>query len=292
MNVLRLPILVAALLLAVALPAAPAAAADEQVVVTGSVVVPEGETVGTVVIVDGPVTIDGRVDGDVVAFSGRVRISGEVDGTVTSFAERVTLEPGARVTGDLVYGDERPRVAAGATVEGEVRDEGWDDLGGPAFGVLFHVLWWLAVTVSAAALGVLVWWAAPRTMEAASAALRERTGLTIAWGAGLFLGLPILAVLALATLVGIPFALIVLCALLPLGALGYVTAAWILGSRMLRGRRNWLITGLAGFAVLRVIALIPALGALVGLAATVVGLGALAVVVWRRRTAADAPAPG
>ena len=280
--------LIVTLLLAFALAAAPAAAAgdsDDQVVVTGSVVVPKGQTVGTIVILDGPVRVDGRVDGDVVALSGRVEVSGVVDGTITSVSERATLTSGARVTGDLFYGDEKPAIASGATVEGKVSDEGWTDLNGPAFGAVVHILMWLAVTLSAAALGVIVWWAAPKTMREASDAACERTGATAAWGAGVFLGLPILALLAISTLVGIPFAVLVLCAMLPLGALGYVTAAWILGDRLVRGKRNWLLTGLTGFGVLRLIALIPFVGFAVSLVATVAGLGALAVVVWQRRTA-------
>ena len=51
---------------------------------------------------------------------------------------------------------------------------------------------------------------------------------------------------------------------------------------------------LAGWAILRVLALIPVAGALVGLAATVVGLGALAVALWQARKprALEAPAAG
>ena len=40
---------------------------------------------------------------------------------------------------------------------------------------------------------------------------------------------------------------------------------------------------LAGLAILRVLALIPILGGIVWFAATVVGLGALMVAIWRAR---------
>jgi hypothetical protein len=52
---------------------------------------------------------------------------------------------------------------------------------------------------------------------------------------------------------------------------------------------------LAGWGIMRVVALVPIAGALVWLAATIVGLGALAVALWqaRRPTAPAAPpAPG
>ena len=45
---------------------------------------------------------------------------------------------------------------------------------------------------------------------------------------------------------------------------------------------------LVGWAILRVVALIPILGGLVWFAAVVVGLGALAVAIWRARTGSQA----
>jgi hypothetical protein len=47
---------------------------------------------------------------------------------------------------------------------------------------------------------------------------------------------------------------------------------------------------LVGWAILRVVALIPILGGLVWFAAVVVGLGALAVAIWRARSASQATA--
>ena len=47
---------------------------------------------------------------------------------------------------------------------------------------------------------------------------------------------------------------------------------------------------LVGWAILRVVALIPILGGLVWFAAVVFGLGALAVAIWRARSASHATA--
>jgi len=110
---------------------------------------------------------------------------------------------------------------------------------------------------------------------------------------------PLLAVLALVTLVGIPFGIALLLAAIPVVLVAYVTSAWMLGRRVLRNRSTsrW-VALFAGWGILRVLALIPVVGALVGLVATVVGLGALAVALWRAgRPGApaerpDAPAPG
>ena len=65
--------------------------------------------------------------------------------------------------------------------------------------------------------------------------------------------------------------------------------AWIVGRRVLRNRSTspW-VALLAGWGILRVLALIPVAGVLVGLAATVVGLRALAVALWRAGRPGDA----
>src|SRR5436309_4999788 len=99
--------------------AAPAWAADAgtdepQIVLTGQVVVPAGQTVGDVVICNGPATIHGTVRGSVTSFHGDVSISGTVTGSVTSFNGSVDLADAAHIGGDLSTRS-RPSVAAGAT---------------------------------------------------------------------------------------------------------------------------------------------------------------------------------
>jgi hypothetical protein len=84
-----------------------------------------------------------------------------------------------------------------------------------------------------------------------------------------------------ATVVGIPLAGLLLLAVLPLYALGYVTSAWILGRRVLSGPRGRFVPLLVGLLILRVIALIPFLGGLTGVCATAFGLGALGLAAWR-----------
>lgn len=271
-----------------------ASAATDHVVITGGAIVPPGQTVGDVVVVDGTVTIAGRATGDVVSVSGPVRVTGRIDGDLIAVSDRATLGPSARVGGDLRYGDERPVLASGASVAGDVSNEDWAGAAN-GWGWVSTLAWWLAVTVSTLIVGALLVWLAPRALEAAERAVREHLGATVGWGVALAIGVPLLAILALVTLVGIPFGVALLMAAVPVLLVAYATAAWILGRRMLRNRSTspW-VALLAGWGVLRVLALIPFVGGLVGLVATVVGLGALAVALWqaRRRTVSAAPAAG
>lgn len=280
----------AVLLLTLAVPAA--AIADgpkDQVVISGDVNVPAAKTVGAVVVVDGAVNIAGRADGHVVAVSGPVRVSGTVDGDVTAVSDRITLLPGARVTGDVRYGDEKPVVSPAATVGGEITDEGWSEATGFPWGAVGVVAWWLAATISTLVLGLVLIALAPRALDRAYDAARTSTGPAIGWGAAIFIGLPIVAVIALATLVGIPLGIGLLLALLPLGALAYVTAAYLLGRRLVKQPTSRYVAFLAGWGILRVLAIIPMLSTLTWLAAVIFGLGALTVAVWRARGAAPVP---
>jgi cytoskeletal protein CcmA (bactofilin family) len=288
-----LTVLIAAVALAVP---APAAAARDQVVISGSVVVGPGQTAGDVVIADGPVTISGRVTGDVVVAHGRVRIlGGRVAGDVTDFSDRIELSRDARVGGDLNYGDERPVVARGAVIGGEKKkiDVG-DAFPFSGFAALLAV--WLAVSVSSLLLGLVLLAFAPRAADAADVVGRNAPGPSIGWGALLVFGLPLLAVVALVTLIGIPLGAGLLLALVPIYAVGYVAGAWLLGRRILRPAASRYVAFLVGWAILRVVALIPIVGGLGWLAATVFGLGALIVAAWRARrpypSAPAAPATG
>jgi hypothetical protein len=109
-------------------------------------------------------------------------------------------------------------------------------------------------------------------------------------GLAIFILLPILAVLALVTLVGLPLGLGVLLALLPLGAIAYVTTLWVVGRALVKPPRGRVVAFLAGWAIFSALALVPVLGILAWLAATVFGLGVLGLALWRARSPATPPA--
>ena len=252
----------------------------DQVVITGSVNVPRGKTVKTIVIVDGPVTIDGHVTGDVVSIHGTVTVSGRVDGDLATVTKRAHLLAGAHVRHDLLYGDKKPTVDGGATVGGRIKHQGFSKVSS-SFAWALGLFVWLAVTLSALVLGVLVVAFTPRVVEAAWEAADSGRGSVIGMGVALFVGFPLVALAIAATVFGLPLSVLLFLALLPLYALGYVASAWILGRRVLSGRRDRFVPLLIGLLILRVLALIPVLGALVGIAATAFGLGALGIAARR-----------
>lgn len=285
------------LLLLAGLPAgataAPGGDDDDRIVVTGPVRIAQGDTAGDVFVLDGPVTVAGRVRGDLVVVSGGLTIRGRVDGDVFTVTDRARLIRRARVGGDLGYVEERPVVGRRAKVGGDVKRLNPDKIAAP-LGAGLAIGTWIAVSVSIFVLGLLLLLLGPRAADATHDAARTRLGASIGFGLLLFFGIPLLAVLALVTIVGIPLGAGLLLALLPLYAIGYTTGAWLLGRRLLGPPRGRVVSFLAGLAILRVLALVPFLGGLVWFVATVFGLGALLVATRRARSGGVAArgAPG
>jgi hypothetical protein len=276
------------------LAAAPAAGAqthedqgDNVVVITGRADVREGETVDNVVIADGPAVIDGRVRNGVIALNGEVLVRGVVEDNVVAADGRVVVAESGRLEGDVVS-RHRPVVETGGRFDGDW--ERWNPRAWSRSAAIFtRLAIWVAFTVSTLVLGLILGLLAPRAPAAVHRAARERTWPVVGWGVVLAIGLPLAAVLVMATIVGLPLGLATLFALGLVYGIGYTAGAWVLG-RIVAARARPILSFLAGWGILRVVALVPVLGGLSWLAAIVVGLGAIAVAAYRARRV-PAPAP-
>ena len=278
-------------IVAVLAAAAPAHAGNDQVVITGDVVVQRGQTVDDVIVVDGSVRVLGRVTGDLIAVSAPVRLNGPVEGDVVGLAERVVIGAGGRVGGDLSYADKEPVITVPGAVAGKTEKLSFDDYVTPWGVVAAWLALWLAVSISTLLLGLALLWLAPRSLEAALEMARTQTGQAIAIGLAVFFGLPAVAVLLMVTVLGFPLGIALLLALLPIYAIGYTTSAFLLGRAIVRPPTSRFLAFLAGWGILRAVALVPGLGALAWFGATVFGLGALTVALWRSRRGPVATAP-
>ena len=267
---------------------------DSIVVLTGRADVDEGDEVDNVVIADGDAVVAGTVRNGVVAFNGDVLVTGTVEDEVVAFNGRVTVRDGGVVEGDVVS-RKRPVEEGGGRIDGSW--ERWNAGNwNRAAGLFTRLAVWLAVSISVLLLGLILALLAPRAVHAVDEERRAGLGPIIGWGLALTIGLPIVAVIALATVVVAPLGLGVLLALGLVYFIGYTAAAWLLGRRVAR-RASTFLAFLAGWAILRVLALVPILGGLVWFAAVVIGLGAIVAAARRARgprfvpTEARAPAP-
>ena len=91
------------------------------------------------------------------------------------------------------------------------------------------------------------------------------------------IGLPLAAAFAFVTLLGIPLAIVIGLALIPLAWIGYLVCSVVVGQIVTREGTHAVLAFLAGLGILRAVALIPIVGALAWIPIVIFGLGALVV---------------
>jgi len=294
---MRLRLVVFAVLAALLVPSAVFAADpgdandDFNLRVNGDFTLPAGQSLDTLLVINGDAAIDGTVRETLIVINGTARISGEVQGDTIVVSGDANLAASARVH-DLTLIRSDLVQAPGAVVDGDISrtsvlvSRGW----AIAFGILLWVGWTVLVLIAG------LTWArfGGRQLTETVTLMAERPGPTILTGVVSSFLFPLAAILALITVVGIPAGLATLLVVIPaIVLLGHVvTGTWI-GSMILSGspiaqRTRPIAPALLGLAVLQVVALIPGVGAGVTLVSGLWGGGA---VVYRIVKGAPAPTP-
>ncbi|HEX5370827.1 MAG TPA: hypothetical protein VFY10_15575 [Dehalococcoidia bacterium] len=284
----RLLLLTLVLILALAPASASAASNDEQGMilrVRGDVVIPQGESIGSVIVIDGNLMMAGTVKDLALVINGDATISGNVEGDLSVISGDIELTSEARVhnvtsvRGDLVQRD-------GSTVTGKVHERdsfriAWAAVS--AFGILF----WVALTIALVAAALVFALIGGRQLTDAAHLMTGAIVDTVLGVVFLWVALPILAVLAIVTVVGVPLGVGILVFLMPaLWFLGYIVAGTRFGMLMTSMRRqnhspHPLFSASLGIFVLQLILLIPILGAIIGFFAGIWGAGALAFIAYK-----------
>jgi hypothetical protein len=248
---------------------------DAFVVLTGRLDMPRGLIASDAIIFNGDATIAGDVTNNVIAFNGDVVVTGKVGKNVMALNGTVTVAKSAQVGGDVVS-RLRPSVAPG-TVAGQIRRSSNFDVNFGQITAVSRILVWLASSVSSFLLGLLLVLAVPKAMDTTARTGTSRVGASAGFGVLMFVGLPITAVVAMVVLLGIPLGLGILLALGLLYWLGYTAGAYALGRRLVTAPSHRMLAFLAGWAILRGLALIPIVAGFVWLCVTIWGLGALVI---------------
>lgn len=262
----------------------------DQIVLSGDVEVRRGTDVGQVVVFHGSVDVAGVVHGDVVVIDGRIDVTGQVSGSVVSINGPVTIGANAQILGDVLARD-RLRIADGAVIGGQVRE-------GTAFtfrspiDLLGPFAAWLAVVVSTLALGAVLVLVAPRGADAVAVAATRSPWASGGIGIALVIGLPVLGVLALVSLVGLPFGLGLLLSLALVYSIGYTWSAFAVGRVLWRPPRSRWLALLIGWAIVAALTAVPFAGPVVWFIGAVYGVGAMTVAGWRARGAGGRHRPG
>jgi cytoskeletal protein CcmA (bactofilin family) len=257
----------------------------KNVMAAGDTVVidPRGTVAGSVTSGAGEVLLNGPVGGDVLASAGTINFSGKVGGNVQLSAHEIFVNSGADIHGGIVYrGDQPPKIDPGAKVGGPVQQHYEQHV--PEYKRARYY-WHMAFKWAAGFLfGLVLIFAVPAFFTDVLRSL-DRTG--IAGGVGFFtvIGIPVAAIVACITIVGLAVGIstLLVYAIMLYSAHVFV-GAW-LGKKILgeASGSGALLGRLAiGLAILSVVKLVPWIGAIVGAIVVVWGAGAVAYTMYRR----------
>jgi hypothetical protein len=248
----------------------------------GDLYVPAGDQADAVVVFNGHAEIQGRVD-TIVVFDGTATVSG------TTIDSLVVIRGSAIVTDSHVLGNIRTFDAQVAqtnmTLDGTARGFEADLIAlGWAIGI-GALLIWIGIGIATLAAGLLVAGLAGRQLRETAAIVRREPLRAVGGGLIGLIVPPILTVLLMVTVVGIPLGVGVLLFAWPLMAfVGYiVAAAWLGGWALdaLRGPRPeadrpYLAT-VVGLVILFLAGIVPLLSGILSF----LGFGAVVVAAWR-----------
>jgi len=278
-----------------------AVAADEGLPHTGHVILVTGgdvdvaadEQAGAVIVVGGDARIQGTIS-TLVVVDGTATVDGATLETIAVFNGTANLEPGTVVHDDVLQFSSRVVQADGVEIGGSVKDMAGDVA---AFGIFMGfaaLAIWIGFGLATLLVGLLVAGLAARQVRSATTLIRREPGRTVLVGLLALIVPPIVGVLAIATIIGMPAGFGLLLLVWPTVAfIGYIVAAIWLGEWLL-GRREGAVPAQRPYAAATVGVLVAFVIGLIPLATAVLsilGLGAVVLAGWRTLTRGGSPEP-
>ena len=255
---------------------------------------------GALIAAGRDITIDGPVGGGVRAAGATVRIDSAITGNVNIEGETIIIGPQARITGNLTHRGRTVQIDPAAQVSGQTtaltprpRSETQRKF------AHFASVWGALTTLGMILLGVVVAMAFPRLMDGTLGRIRAHPGSSIGFGLLILCATPILAILLIVSVFGLPLAFLLLAIFALLWPLGITGAAYTIGM-LTRGvvqrsappagvlsRAAWTALALIGVTLL---GMIPLAGDWIWLVVFLFGFGAVAVEAARSLAGAPKPA--
>jgi hypothetical protein len=261
-----------------------AAAVDRNATITGGDIVLDSAAViaRNAYLFGGKIEINGTVREGILAAGGSIVLNGVVGRDVEISGGELRVGPRAQIAGNLRYRvpANKVHIDSAARISGTVTALPV----GSRWG-LRSLLWVLGILLA----GTVVVALFPRFMAGASEILPERPVLSALFGLGWAILVPIVALIAAITFIGLPLALLAI----PVYMIGLAIATipfalWLgrllLGARARPGRSGALVGYLIGALLLMIVGLIPVVGGFVTIIAACLGLGALLLEAQAVRT--------
>ncbi len=246
-------------------------------------------------ILAGSTILDGVIQGPVTINSEKIILNGTLMNDVTIKTKSLVLGPNASIYGHLTYSTpERLGPKLSQQVKGTIT---WKKSLPPApsqnwlfnlghWWFLFTLVYNLTVFLALLAVGLLVIALWPRACQRYTDLINTKPLPTLGWGLAVILGLPVLTIILLITVVGIPLALVLVFFYLVLLVFSKLGIALWLGQKIFKASDRTpgkFMLGMAiGLALLTLIGFIPLLNSLINLVVVIFGSGALWLMIIER----------
>lgn len=256
---------------------------------------------GRASLAGGSVEVDGGVGGGLRAHAESIVINGAIGGDVELTGERIRIGPDARIGGSLFYRSGHPiAIDPQAVVKGEIteqqKERRWLRRIGRGEMVVGS-----SFSFGLVLIGALMILALPRFTREAAATLRTRPVAAGGVGIAMVLGLPLMILLLVLTVIGIPLAVLFAFGYAVLLLLGYLIAAVFVGDTVLwrvkadKLQSPWwrILFMLLALVAIAIVRIVPFLGSVVVALLFLAGIGAFTMRAWKgfRRDAEERPAP-
>ena len=246
-----------------------------------------GKVGGSMTAIGESVGVDGHLGRDLVVFADQTLISGTVDGRIQAKGRTMSIGSAAQIAGPIHFEGDNPVSVASAAklaspVEFTKREHKSQYTEGHYY--LWRVIWTAAFVLFGLVLFLLLPEFSEETVRAG-----ERFGAPVGLGVLVFFAVPIAAIIACITVVGIPlgaltFALWILGLFTAEIVVGAVVGNWILG----KAADTWGLIGrmAMGFALVRIVYTplehLHVVGFLVALGIWMWGMGAISLALYNR----------
>lgn len=234
------------------------------------------------------ISVRGTIGRNLKASGSNIEIGATVNGSVNATGQRIRLLPGALIRGNFIYrSPAEADIAEGATVQGRIIREEIEKQAPKGFAgrLITTIIGFLMMFL----FGVVLIALFPRWMPSVGRRVLESPGWSALWGFVALIVVPIAAVVAMITVIGLPLGVALLLVYIVAMLVAVVISAIALGTLILRRQTIWL-QFLVGLAILHIVGLIPVLGGIVWFAALIFGLGAIILSIFRSG-AVPAPEP-
>ena len=248
---------------------------------------PVGKVGGSITSFVNTLNIDGSVGRDVLAFVAQTAVTGNIGGGMQLQGNTLRFNSGAQVGGPVKFkGNKPPEVSSGAKLAMPVeftQEEHHSRYQESGFYV-WRVIWTAAVILFGLVLFVLLPNFARATVDSA-----ERYGASIGLGVLVLFGVPIAALIACITVVGLLIGIstfILWCTAMFSAQIvvGAIVGQWLMGHT----RETWQLIGrmVVGVILIRFVGMIPFFGGWVKFAVLLWGMGAISLAIYRHFTPA------